>query len=215
MIPLGGKASTAPTKTIDPEPFDRKLLEESQLQEVGRGPTKKRHCNVIDIGFRNEAGFPLSVYWARQLEDVPTTGFTCAERYKFHMGNKAATQDFMWDWNSKTKYEGALIGHTFVARKADDPSVVVDKYTLEPTRIIDCPRNKNKQVLQIPATTEIPHGEGGTCPNGDIDEDEDVGEGDDNDNDNGNDNEEIAIVLPGEGLPRRAAGAAGFGGISS
>ena len=55
------------------------------------------------------------------------------------------TLDFMWDWASSTKYEGSFIGHTFVARRADDPSVVVDSYTLEPTKIIDCPRREQQQ----------------------------------------------------------------------
>jgi hypothetical protein len=43
-----------------------------------------------------------------------------------------------------TKYEGSYIGHTFVARLASDPKVVIDRYTLEPTRIIDCPNLKQQ-----------------------------------------------------------------------
>ena len=80
--------------------------------------------------------------------------------------------DFMWDWGSKTKYEGSFVGHTFVARRADDPSVVVDKYTLEPTRIVDCPSRKNKQVVASPtnkdASVEVQDSE--TIPN-DVSED--------------------------------------------
>ncbi|VEU41850.1 unnamed protein product [Pseudo-nitzschia multistriata] len=53
----------------------------------------------------------------------------------------------MFDWASKTKYEGSIIGHTFVARLASDPSVVVDTYTLEPTQIIDCPTTKKQQLM--------------------------------------------------------------------
>ena len=91
----GGAESRTGTDLIDPEPVDRELLEELDKpppQESGRGPTSERHCNIVDIGFRNDAGFPLSVYWADQLVDVPLTGFSCAERYSFHMGIKAATQ---------------------------------------------------------------------------------------------------------------------------
>jgi hypothetical protein len=51
---------------------------------------------------------------------------------------------FFEDWNSMTKFEGSYIGHTFVARLASDPRVVIDTYTLEPTRIIDCPNLKQQ-----------------------------------------------------------------------
>lgn len=46
-----------------------------------------------------------------------------------------------------TKYEGSYIGHTFVARLASNPKVVIDTYTLEPTRIIDCPNMKQKVTV--------------------------------------------------------------------
>jgi hypothetical protein len=46
-----------------------------------------------------------------------------------------------------TKYEGSYIGHTFVARLASDPKVVIDTYTLEPTRIVDCPDMKQKVTV--------------------------------------------------------------------
>merc|ERR1711966_458949 len=62
------------------------------------------------------------------------------------MGTHPAPQDFMWDWNSMTKYEASYIGHTFVARLQSDPSVVIDSYTLEPTRIVDCPASKRQQA---------------------------------------------------------------------
>ena len=73
----------------------------------------------------------------------------------------------MWDWGSKTKYEQSFIGHTYVARRADDPKVVVDRFTIEPTRIIDCPNPKQQQVVAIPAKNDV--GEevrgGESCPN--------------------------------------------------
>jgi hypothetical protein len=43
-----------------------------------------------------------------------------------------------------TKFEGSYIGHTFVARLASDPKVIIDTYTLQPTRIVDCPNLKQK-----------------------------------------------------------------------
>ena len=61
-----------------------------------------------------------------------------------------------------TKYEGSIIGHTFVARLASDPSVIIDKYTLEPTRIIDCPTTKKQQVIMAASNVEVAEGEGVT-----------------------------------------------------
>lgn len=78
----------------------------------------------------------------------------------------------MWDWASSTKYEGSFIGHTFVARKADDPTVVVDSYTLEPTKIIDCPRREQQQQVTIvaPMQQEVDVQNGENCPNADATE---------------------------------------------
>jgi hypothetical protein len=47
-----------------------------------------------------------------------------------------------------TKFEGSYIGHTFVARLASDPKVVIDTYTLQPTRIVDCPNLKQKVAVE-------------------------------------------------------------------
>ena len=63
--------------------------------------------------------------------------------------------DFMFDWASKTKYEGSFVGHTFVARKWDDPSVVVDTYTVQPTRIQDCPRVKRRAMVESGLKEEV------------------------------------------------------------
>jgi len=171
MIPLGGKMPSEDKGHTDSEPFSSAAVgteaKPPQVQEVGRLGTQNRPCNIIDVGFRNEAGFPMSVYWANNLVDVPDKGFSCAENYQFHMGVKDAPQDFMWDWGSKTKYEGSFIGHTFVARRADNPSVVVDKYTLEPTRIIDCPSRTKQQVVAAPQKNEVAEGvqDALSCPN--------------------------------------------------
>ena len=111
----------------------------------------------------------------------------------------------MWDWASKTKYEGALIGHTFVARKADDPSVVVDKYTLKPTRIIDCPKRKQKVVVQVPQNAAV----SANVQNGETCLDRDA----QSDSIRRAEEEGVAIAPPGEGLSSRTAGA-GFSGSS-
>jgi hypothetical protein len=37
---------------------------------------------------------------------------------KFQLGTKAATQDFLNNWESTTKFEGTFIGHTYVAQLA-------------------------------------------------------------------------------------------------
>merc|ERR1711865_1348236 len=39
-----------------------------------------------------------------------------------------------------------FIGHTFIARLANDPThTVIDTYTVTPTKIIECPNKKKKQ----------------------------------------------------------------------
>lgn len=47
-----------------------------------------------------------------------------------------------------TKFEGSYIGHTFVARLASDPNVIIDTYTLQPTRIVDCPNLKQQFAVE-------------------------------------------------------------------
>jgi hypothetical protein len=44
----------------------------------------------------------------------------------------------MKDWGSATKYESSYVGHTFVFRSAFSDQVV-DKVTIRPTQITDCP----------------------------------------------------------------------------
>lgn len=177
MIPIGEPSdnnycdsTTTGTakKPLDVEPYTPGL--ELKQIESGRLDTRDRPCNTIDIGFRNQVGCPLSVYYASTLTEVPDKGFSCDEKYKFHMGTQDSSQDFMWDWNSATKYEGSVIGHTFVARLASDPSIIIQKYTLEPTKIIDCPTSKKQQV--VPAVLngeaeEVTITQGTTLPSAD------------------------------------------------
>ena len=106
----------------------------------------------------------------------------------------------MWDWASQTKYEGSFIGHTFVARKADDPSIVVDKFTLKPTRIIDCPRKEREQEVVIAVQQEVAEDvqnqEG--CPNTDAN------------NDESNDVWEDDLASSSRGLAAGLSGTSGF-----
>jgi hypothetical protein len=146
LVPLGNPnayacdASLPDVEPIIPETAERK-------QEFARTPPHEvRRCNAIDLGFRNQVGCPLDVYWAGNIEQVPDQGFNCDEQFKFHIGTKPATQDFMWDWESSTKFEGTYIGHTFVARLTSNPEVVIDSYTLQPTRVIDCPNLKQVPI---------------------------------------------------------------------
>ena len=120
-------------------------------------PRPMRPCNVLDVGFRNEVpGCPLNVYYTgnyalkgiakprgNATENIYTPK-SCHEIFKFHLGLQEHTKDFMFDWNSKTKYEGTYLGHNFVFRLAKDERIVVDSVTMLPTKIIDCPGLKNQ-----------------------------------------------------------------------
>ncbi len=91
LVPLG--KPNAEEKTLDVEPFDERTLEPDPPQEEsGRLGTKDRDCNVVDVGFRNMAGVPLSIYYAGNLKEIPTAGFSCHEKYRFHMGLNPAPQ---------------------------------------------------------------------------------------------------------------------------
>ena len=148
LIPLGNPQGLSCDASLpDVEPVNPDTGE--TLPNVKRTPTHKfRRCNTMDIGFRNQAGCPLHVYWASFLDssDLPSEGFSCGEKFRLHLGTNHASQDFFSDWQSATKFEGSFLGHTFVARLASNPDVVVDSYTLKPTRIVDCPNLKQVPI---------------------------------------------------------------------
>jgi hypothetical protein len=175
LVPIGNPRDYDCDASLpDVEPFDPNTG--VQVQEYRRKPTHpQRPCNTIDVGFRNQVGCPVHMYWANQLADVPGEGFNCGEKFRFHLGTKPAPQDFFEDWNSMTKFEGSYIGHTFIARLASDPNVVIDSYTLEPTRVVDCPRRKQQvQAVQhrgaavVEATGSILPLEEETIPEGSV-----------------------------------------------
>ncbi|KAL3914709.1 MAG: hypothetical protein SGILL_005992, partial [Bacillariaceae sp.] len=144
LVPIGNPYDYPCDASLpDIEPFDPDTGATSAPFQRSVAP-EVRPCNTIDVGFRNQVGCPIHVYWANQLEDIPEEGFSCGEKFRFHLGTKPAPQDFFEDWNSITKFEGSFIGHTFVARLASDPSVVIDTHTLQPTRVIDCPNLKQQ-----------------------------------------------------------------------
>lgn len=165
LVPLGNPnayscdASLPDVEPVMPETAEREL-------EFARTPThEQRKCNTIDLGFRNQVGCPLHVYWAGNLKEVPDQGFNCGEQFKFHVGTKPATQDFMYDWESTTKFEGTFIGHTFVARLASNPEIVIDSYTLQPTRVMDCPDLKQIPISDKQQGEEmVAEAQGNTVP---------------------------------------------------
>jgi hypothetical protein len=76
----------------DVPPFDP---ETGAIEQPFQRPSThaERPCNTIDVGFRNQLGCPLHVYWANHLSDVPDEGFSCGEKFRFHLGNKPAPQN--------------------------------------------------------------------------------------------------------------------------
>jgi hypothetical protein len=161
LTPIGQNAQNLICLSTDPEP----LLNGTRAPEFARVPPANfRMCNTIDLGFRNMANCPLHAYWVKPMdgaqvealadyEEVDDTKPLYEERFEFHLGINPSPQDFTWDWDSKTKFEGTLIGHTFAFRSAEDPSILVQTHTVRPTRIPDCPNLKKKQ--QVNRVTSI------------------------------------------------------------
>lgn len=97
-----------------------------------------RPCNTWDVGFRNVAGCPLSGYYVHSSNNN-SGGGGCTEKFQFHLGVDTHASDFYESWTSDTKFEGTFVGHTFSFRLAHDPTVEVERVTLAPTYITDCP----------------------------------------------------------------------------
>lgn len=127
-------------KAVDPEPLTVDKTE--RVLEFRREPPApvRKECNGLEIGFRNRSPCPLHASWVNSHQQ-------CAEHFRFHLGvesNKTSESNFMWDWTSQTKFESTFLGHQYVFRLASNPNLVVDTITLQPTRIIDCPRQKKQ-----------------------------------------------------------------------
>lgn len=141
LIPIGAKFQDLVCPVDDPEPLINQLRDPNFQRTP---PTNNRPCNTVDIGFRNMANCPLNGYYIESSPD------SCKEEFKFHLGKNPMPLDFMWGWDSPTKFEGSFVGHTFAFRSAANPEILVDTVTLQPTRVIDCPELKNKaQVNQV------------------------------------------------------------------
>jgi len=161
LIPIGLNAQELMCMSSDPEP----LLNGTRVPEYARTPpATDRLCNTIDLGFRNMANCPLHAYYVNPMgdeqvqaladyEEVDDTKPLYEELFEFHLGINPRPLDFTWDWDSKTKFEGTMIGHTFAFRSAEDPSILVETHTVRPTRIPDCPNLKKKQ--QVNRVTSI------------------------------------------------------------
>jgi hypothetical protein len=147
LIPIGQKFQDLQCPSDDPEPIVPET-KEIDPKFARTPPAINRPCNTIDIGFRNMANCPLHGYF------ITANNETCQEKFKFHLGmNHVNPQDFMWGWDSPTKFEGSFVGHSFAFRSAADPSILVETVTLAPSLVIDCPELKNK--VQINKVTTV------------------------------------------------------------
>lgn len=130
LVPIG--ANIDPALLVNCPLQDVEPAKDPNFQRTP--PRDNRPCNIVDLGFRNRAGCPIHAYFVR------ATGDTCQEEFRFHLGVHAETDDFANAWPSTTKYESSFMGHTYVFRLGSNPAVVVDKVTMQPTKIIDCPK---------------------------------------------------------------------------
>jgi hypothetical protein len=150
-ISLSSSASTqAQQRRLSPE-FERTPYEVD------------RDCNRQEVGFRNVLGCPLHGYY---LEAE-----TCEPVFKFHLGIDAGyphVLDFMDDWNSRTKFEAGLMGHTFVFRSAHTGSEV-DRITLLPTTVADCPESAPAGPVRVSRPEPIGVASASVLPSGDFD----------------------------------------------
>lgn len=172
LIPIGLKAQDLICPSTDPEP----LFNLTRAPEFARTPPAEfRRCNTIDLGFRNMANCPLHGYYIARLnddqveslaeyEEVDDRHPVYQEYFKFHLGMNPASEDFMWGWDSATKFEGTFVGHSFAFRSADNPDILVETHTLRPTRIPDCPNLRNKH--QVNRVTSIGIGQAVILPTG-------------------------------------------------
>jgi hypothetical protein len=109
---------------------------------------RAQRCNIVYQGFRNLLpNCPLNIYYAG-MQEATDGPMQCKEEFKFHLGLRDNTPNYMYDWDSRSKFEATFIGHTFSARLATNPDIAVDSFTLQPTEIHDCPGLKQKPIAQ-------------------------------------------------------------------
>ena len=133
---LNNEASNA--ARVEPSYREEQMAENAQATAH-----PSHHCNMIYQGFRNTLpNCPLDIYYAGVEQGISDGPMQCAEKLKFHLGNKAL--NCALEREARLKFELTFIGHTFVARLASNPNIVVDSFTLAPTEIHDCPSQKQK-----------------------------------------------------------------------
>jgi hypothetical protein len=166
--PDHSKTTTAPYKTTAPEHNNGLVIKSVVSQtitstiasntnpetEVQIHPNYKRspapstgeRCNIVYQGFRNLQSCPLNVYYTG-MQPAAHGPMECNEEFKFHLGAEDGNDARKWQDN--TKFESTFVGHTFVARVASNPDIVVDTFTLQPTEIHDCPGLKQEPILAV------------------------------------------------------------------
>jgi hypothetical protein len=106
-------------------------------------------CNVVAIGFRNEAmQGDLHGFWVDTFSEGD-----CTEHFKFQLGTNPHPNNFAFDIDSNTKFEMSYMGHSFVFRSAKTGELV-DSYTLHPTLVRDCPGRNNALTSAVAGAEE-------------------------------------------------------------
>jgi hypothetical protein len=136
-----------------PPPKEKKVLKVEPIIKTDpkfeRTPDHRaERCHIVYQGFRNLLpNCPLNIHYVG-MQEATDGPMECKEAFKFHLGLKDDTPNYMNDWDSRTKFEAIFVGHTFSARLATNPDIVVDSFTLQPTEIHDCPGLKQKPIAQ-------------------------------------------------------------------
>jgi hypothetical protein len=135
------------------------LLVEETVGLLRDRTNKYERCNVLYRGFRNMVGCPVHAYLTTSPETITTSVSSNTlpsssrddEEFKFHLGvNDGQANNNFHDWNSTTKFQNTFVGQTYVFRLASHPSVVMDAYTIAPTRVVDCPGHQEDSNPPLP-----------------------------------------------------------------
>jgi hypothetical protein len=146
LIPIGAKP---PSPDVCAEPMAPALIETQEATRQPRAEYDWTTCNVVDLGFRNQGTQAVNGFWVDTV--------TCQEHLKFQLGLNAQSHNFAFDLDSNTKFEKSYVGHSFVFRTPDGD--FVDSYTIQPTRVVDCPlRRRNEKVVIATAAGSISDG---------------------------------------------------------
>jgi hypothetical protein len=147
LIPVGDLTDNNPSKSVAAAgmpPTVRTTPKQVGAREGIRSDLSRGYawdtCNVVDIGFRNHVGMPLNVFFLNREGE-----HTCQEYLKFQVGSNDHPVDFAFSPDSSTKFEKSYMGHTFVFRTVGS-GVLVETYTLQPTKVRECPGSKKQMV---------------------------------------------------------------------